>query len=125
MMVTPALSWSRLRGTVCRQFHALAEPTRRQIVEILAREGELTAGDIQARFAVSAPAISQHLKVLRQAGLVVVEKRAQQRIYRVNPDSMLELEAWAKRVREMWTGRFDALDALLRAEQSKSPKENE
>jgi DNA-binding transcriptional ArsR family regulator len=105
------------------KFHALAEPTRRQIVEMLAREGLMTAGDIQARFSVSAPAISQHLKVLREAGLVQVEKRAQQRIYRINPESMLELEAWAKRVRELWTGRFDALDALLRAEQSKSPKE--
>ena len=105
------------------KFHALAEPTRRQIVEMLAREGALSAGDIQARFDVSAPAISQHLKVLREAGLVQVEKRAQQRIYRVNPESMLELEEWAKRVRELWTGRFDALDALLRVEQSKSPKE--
>ena len=104
-------------------FHALAEPTPRQMVEMLAREGALTAGDIQARFSVSAPAISQHLKVLREADLVQVEKRAQQRIYRVNPESMLELEEWAKRVRELWTGRFDALDALLRVEQSKSPKE--
>lgn len=107
------------------KFHALAEPTRRQIVEMLAREGELTAGDIQARFDVSAPAISQHLKVLREAGVVQVEKRAQQRIYRVNPEAMLEMEAWAKRVRELWAGRFDALDALLRAEQSKSPMESE
>ncbi len=105
------------------KFHALAEPTRRQIVEILAREGAMTAGDIQARFKTSPPAISQHLKVLREAGVVQVEKRAQQRIYRINPESMLELEAWAKRVRELWTGRFDALDALLRAEQSKSPQE--
>jgi len=107
------------------KFHALAEPTRRQIVEMLAREGALTAGDIQARFDVSAPAISQHLKVLREAGVVQVEKRAQQRIYRVNPEAMLEMEAWAKRVRELWAGRFDALDALLRAEQSKSPMESE
>jgi DNA-binding transcriptional ArsR family regulator len=104
-------------------FHALAEPTRRQIVEMLAREGAMTAGDIQARFSVSAPAISQHLKVLREAGLVRVEKRAQQRIYSVNPEAMLEMEVWARRVRQLWTGRFDALEALLREEQSKSTKE--
>jgi DNA-binding transcriptional ArsR family regulator len=104
-------------------FHALAEPTRRQIVEMLAREGALTAGDIQARFSVSAPAISQHLKVLREAGLVRVEKRAQQRIYSVNPEAMLEMEAWARRVRQLWAGRFDALEALLREEQSKSTEE--
>ena len=54
------------------KFHALAEPTRRQIVAMLAREGAMTAGDIQARFEVSAPAISQHLKVLREADLVRV-----------------------------------------------------
>ena len=107
------------------KFHALAEPTRRQIVEMLAREGALTAGEIQARFSVSAPAISQHLKVLRDAGMVQVEKRAQQRIYRVNPEAMLEVEEWAKRLRQQWTARFDALDALLRAEQSKSPMESE
>ena len=107
------------------KFHALAEPTRRQIVEILAREGELTAGDIQARFNVSAPAISQHLKVLREAGVVQVEKRAQQRIYRVNPEAMVEVEEWARRLRQQWAARFDALDALLRAEQCKSPKESE
>jgi len=105
------------------KFHALAEPTRRQIVEMLAREGALTAGDIQARFSVSAPAISQHLKVLREADLVRVEKRAQQRIYRVNPEAMLEMEEWAKQVRQLWSGRFDALDALLRTEQSKSTQE--
>ena len=106
-------------------FHALAEPTRRQIVEMLAREGALTAGDIQARFSVSASAISQHLKVLREANLVQVEKRAQQRIYRVNPAAMVEVEEWAKRVRQQWATRFDALDALLRAEQAKSPKESD
>lgn len=104
-------------------FHALAEPTRRRIVELLAQEGALSATDIHGRFDVSAPAISQHLKVLREAGLVSVEKRAQQRIYRVNPEAMLEVEQWAKRLREMWDRRFDALDALLKEERAKSPKE--
>ena len=104
-------------------FSALADPTRRSILEMLAQRGELTASQIYEQFPVSRPAVSQHLKALREANLVRVEKRAQQRIYRINPESMLELEAWAKRVRELWTGRFDALDALLRMEQSKSPKE--
>ena len=61
--------------------------------------------------------------MLREADLVRVEKRAQQRIYRVNPEAMLEMEEWARRVRQLWTGRFDALEALLRAEQSKTTKE--
>ena len=63
--------------------------------------------------------------MLREANLVQVEKRAQQRIYRVNPAAMVEVEEWAKRVRQQWTARFDALDALLRAEQAKSPKESD
>lgn len=106
-------------------FHALAEPTRRQIVEMLAREGAMTAGDIQARFSVSAPAISQHLKALREAGLVQVEKRAQQRIYRVAPEAMREVEDWASAIRNQWARRFDALDALLKEEGAKPPKEQE
>ncbi len=106
-------------------FHALAEPTRRAIVELLAREGALSASQIGARFPVSAPAISQHLKVLREAGLVRVERRAQQRIYRINPAAMVEVEEWAQRVRRLWNRRFDALDALLREEQAKSAKEND
>ena len=105
--------------------HALAEPPRRAIVEMLAREGALSATEIGARFPVSAPAISQHLKVLREAGLVRVEKRAQQRIYRVNPEAMAEVEEFARGVRQLWSQRFDALDALLQAEQAKSRKESE
>jgi len=107
------------------KFHALAEPTRRRIIELLAREGALSATEIGARFPVSAPAISQHLKVLREAGLVRVERRAQQRIYRINPAAMVEVEEWAQRVRRLWNRRFDALDALLREEQAKSMQEND
>lgn len=94
-------------------FAALADPTRRKIIEQLAGAGELPAAEIAARFPISAPAISQHLKVLQAAGLVSVEKRAQQRIYRINPEAMLELEGWARRLRQLWDSRFDALEKLL------------
>ncbi len=97
-------------------FFALAEPTRRSIVEMLARQGRLSASDIAGRFSVSAPAISQHLKVLREAKLVRVEKRGQQRIYQLNPQAMLELEDWARQTRELWDEQFDALDRVLEAE---------
>jgi DNA-binding transcriptional ArsR family regulator len=91
-------------------FSALADPTRRRIVELLASRGRLTASEIAGQFQVSAPAISQHLKVLREAELVLVEKRAQQRIYRLNPAAMLGMELWAREIRERWDERFDALD---------------
>ncbi len=95
------------------QFVALADPTRRQIIELLAEHGELSASDISSGFAMSAPAISQHLKALREAKLVLMEKRAQQRIYRLNPDAMLELEVWIHRLTLQWNERFAALDAVL------------
>lgn len=100
-------------------FYALAEPKRRDIIEILAEKGELTATDISQKFKVSAPAISQHLKVLREADLVIVQKKAQQRIYQINPNKMHELEVWTKKMLEMWNKRFDRLDKLLEAEKLK------
>lgn len=101
-------------------FSALAEPTRRKILEMLASKGEMSATEIYEHFPVSRPAISQHLKVLREAELVSVEKRAQQRIYRVNPHTVLEVETWARRLAQIWEQRFDALDKLLQAEQEKA-----
>ena len=101
------------------KFHALAEPTRRKIIEMLAREGALTATEIYEKFQVSPSAISQHLKVLREASLVKMEKRAQQRIYRINPDAMLELEDWVRQLTLLWNLRFDALDRVLVEEKRK------
>jgi len=100
-------------------FQALADPTRRKIIEMLARDGQLSATEISDQFSVSPQAISQHLKVLREARLVQVEKRAQQRIYQVNPEAMLELEAWAGQLRQLWDQRFDALDRVLEMEKKR------
>lgn len=90
-------------------------------MQILARSGQLSATEIYEQFQVSPQAISQHLKVLREAKLVQVEKRAQQRIYRVNPDAVLEVEDWARQLRQLWDQRFDALDQLL--EEAKKSKD--
>ncbi len=100
-------------------FYALADPTRRQILELLASRGRLPASEIYANFTASPPAISQHLKVLREAGLVKVEKHAQQRIYQIDPQAMLELEDWSKRLTQLWNQRLDALDELLIVEKEK------
>ncbi len=88
-------------------------------MELLADSGPLSASDICNRFPVSPPAISQHLKVLREAQLVRMDKQAQQRIYRINPQAMLELEDWAKRLSQLWQERFDALEQVLAAEKKK------
>ncbi|MCB0035840.1 MAG: winged helix-turn-helix transcriptional regulator [Anaerolineales bacterium] len=97
-------------------FSALADPTRRRIVEILAMSGQLPASDIYKHFESTPPAISQHLKVLRQAEVVKMEKQAQQRLYTVNTAKVEEVEVWARRTVQLWSERFDRLEALLQEE---------
>src|SRR2546430_15913353 len=103
-------------------FNALAEPTRRGIIELLASKGQLSATDISDNFDVSPPAISQHLKVLRKANFVRVEKRAQQRIYRINPGAMSEIEQWIQKMTKSWNARFVILDEILETEKRKTPR---
>jgi DNA-binding transcriptional ArsR family regulator len=105
------------------KFSALADPTRRNILEMLANSGQLSATEISAKFQATPSAISQHLKVLREANLVLIEKRAQQRIYRINPDTVGELEQWARQLTQRWNERFEALDAVLEAEKKKLLKQ--
>ena len=100
-------------------FSVLADPTRRQIMEMLAGGGQLTATQIYDRFAVSHPAISQHLKVLREANVVVMQKRGQQHLYQLNRDAMNIVENWLQALTAKWNERFDALDAVLEEEKQK------
>lgn len=97
-------------------YFALAEPRRRQIIELIAKKGALSATDIGSKFKVTLPAISQHLKVLREANLVTVEKKAQQRLYRINPVPLIEMEEWIQEMKKKWDERFDVLEALLQKE---------
>ena len=108
-----------LYNTCMDTFVALADPTRRQILELLATNGELPATAIYEHFPVSPQAVSQHLKVLREAHLVVMEKHAQQRLYRLNPETLSQFEAWVRQVQQTWSERFDALDAVLEIEKKK------
>ncbi len=96
-------------------FTALADPKRRRIVELLAT-GEMAAGEINKHFRVSGPAISQHLKVLREAHLVRVRVDAQRRVYSLDPKGLDELEEWLMGIRKFWSGRLDALERALRAD---------
>ncbi|GHO56231.1 transcriptional regulator [Ktedonobacter robiniae] len=100
-------------------FVALSDPTRRAILEILASRGELTATDIYEQFSISPQAISQHLKVLREARLVVMEKRAQKHLYSLNPQTLSQFEQWVQQTRQRWEERFGALDRVLEAEKQK------
>ncbi|MDX1516978.1 MAG: metalloregulator ArsR/SmtB family transcription factor [Woeseiaceae bacterium] len=102
-------------------FTALADPTRRKIVETLAT-GERPFGDLAGGFEMSRPAVSQHLKVLREAGIVVVRADAQRRIYRLDDNALGELDAWLDKVRRFWNPRLDRLEDALREDRRKETK---
>ncbi|GAC1658779.1 MAG: metalloregulator ArsR/SmtB family transcription factor [Candidatus Elarobacter sp.] len=86
-------------------FAALGDPTRRRILEMLA-ERELPAGEIARRFDMTAPAVSQHLRLLRDAGLIQVRRDAQRRIYALDPSGIADLDTWLSRFRRFWVGRI-------------------
>ena|SRR5436305_10603046 len=99
-------------------FAALADPTRRAILARLAL-GEATVGELAEPFDISLPAISRHLRVLEGAELITREKRAQQRVCRLQPEALKTASDWIEQNRRMWEERFDRLDAYLRELQSK------
>ena len=93
-------------------FVALADPTRRRIIESLAA-GERSFGELADQFEMSRPAVSQHLKVLRDVGIVSARADAQRRIYRLSDEGLEEIDAWLARVRAFWTPRLDRLEQIL------------
>jgi DNA-binding transcriptional ArsR family regulator len=93
-------------------FGALADPTRRDILSRL-REGPATVGELAANYTISRPAISQHLKVLEQAGLIAREQRAQWRECRIRQSGLDEASDWIDQHRAEWTERFDLLEELI------------
>jgi DNA-binding transcriptional ArsR family regulator len=97
---------------------ALAEPTRRRIVDEL-RGSERSVGDLVDTLAVSQPVVSKHLRVLRESGLVSRRTVAQQRIYRVEPGPLQELDAWLAPYRRLWTDHLDALERHLDREEQR------
>src|SRR5512133_1408694 len=102
------------------KFSALSDPNRRKIIEMLAQRGPLSASEIGEQFSVSPPAISQHLKVLREAGFVQIEKRAQQRIYHLDLEALKDVGDWAAQMTSLWNRRFDVMERVLEAEKMKA-----
>jgi|SRR6185503_6552911 DNA-binding transcriptional ArsR family regulator len=101
---------------------AIADPTRRRIIELLAVR-ERTAGELVKQFDLSAPAISQHLNVLREAGLVTTRAEGQSRIQALNPDGFEDIENWLEKTRSIWSRRLDALERELRADDERLERE--
>lgn len=95
-------------------FSALADPTRRAILARLAK-GEATVQDLARPFAISQPAVSRHLKVLEDAGLIETRIEGTARPRRLKPDAMAELWLWLGQYRDLWDSQFQRLDAVLDA----------
>jgi DNA-binding transcriptional ArsR family regulator len=90
----------------------LAEPSRQAILDLL-RDGELPVGELVAQLNMSQPAVSKHLRVLKEAGMVDVRADAQRRLYRIRPEPLAELDDWLASYRKLWTTRLDRLEEHL------------
>ncbi len=95
-------------------FRTLADPSRRAIFERLCREGEKTVGALTARAGISQPAVSKHLAVLKQAGLVRDRHEGRQTHYRAQPRALAPLIDWTSQMAAFWQNRFDRLEDLLK-----------
>jgi DNA-binding transcriptional ArsR family regulator len=91
---------------------AISDPIRRRVLELV-RDRELPAGELAAKFDVSRPAVSRHLRVLREAGLLHERRDGRQRLYRADPEPLAELRDWLE---GYWSGRLDALKRLAEEE---------
>jgi DNA-binding transcriptional ArsR family regulator len=94
-------------------FAALGDPTRLAILDRLAAEGDMTVQDIARPFAMSLPAISQHLKVLERAGLIIRGRDGQKRPCQIRPERLAEARQWLDHTRQAWEARFDRLERFL------------
>jgi DNA-binding transcriptional ArsR family regulator len=96
-----------------RVFAALASPVRREVLRLLRESGPRPAGELAAQFAMARPSFSEHLRVLREAGLVEVRQEAQRRIYSLRPEALMDVDAWLSDYRALWQSRLDALQTEI------------
>jgi DNA-binding transcriptional ArsR family regulator len=108
--------------TLDHVFAALADPTRRAIVERLLAEGEKTVGDVAKPFHISAPAVTRHLQVLESAGLIEKRIDRQFRLVRARPEALRPVGSWFERQQRHWSDAFDRLEAVIAAETPKRRK---
>ena len=105
-------------------FEVIAEPNRRAILSLLA-SSEQSVGEIERRLGMPQPAVSKHLRVLRDAGFVEATVDAQRRLYRLRPEPLQEIDDWLAQFRRFWNAHVDALERHLdRMEQSTKNKTN-
>ena len=99
-------------------FQAIADPTRREIIHLLAKES-LNLNAVSDRFDISRPAISKHIKILTECGLITIHQQGRERICEAKLDSLNEVSTWVQQYRQFWEDKMDALEVYLAALQSK------
>lgn len=104
--------WKYVR--VVTPFEVLADPSRRRLLDLL-RNGERSVNELVESLGASQPSVSKHLRVLREAGMVEVRQQAQQRLYRLRPGPLAEVDEWLVPYRTFWSDRLDALERRLDA----------
>ena len=104
-------------------FHALADPTRRAVLDLL-RRGSQPAGEIAGAFPVSRPAISKHLRLLRRAHLVREHREGRHRVYQLNPEPLRAVDSWLEQYRTFWKMNLNNLKAFVEAEYAKETKQS-
>lgn len=102
-------------------FQAIADPTRRAIIDLLANQ-QLPVNEVAGNFEMSRPAVSKHLKILDECGLVVIRKEGRKRLYRSDPRKLQEVAEWTARYQKFWTQKLDALEAALAEEDKNEPQ---
>ena len=102
-------------------FQAIADPTRREIIQLIAAQS-LNLNAIAEKFEVSRPAISQHIKILTECGLIVIKKQGRERYCEAKLQQLDQVAAWAERYRQLWADKFDVLDRLLIDMQAKNKR---
>ena len=100
-------------ATTADAFNAVAEPRRRQILDVLAGGDERPVNDIVHLVGLAQPQVSKHLRVLREVGAVDVREEGRQRLYRLNGRALRPIHDWVKNYERSWTERFDELDVVL------------
>jgi DNA-binding transcriptional ArsR family regulator len=104
-------------------FQALADPTRRAVLDLL-RRGSQPAGEIAGAFPVSRPAISKHLRLLRRAHLVHEHREGRHRVYQLNPEPLRAVDSWLDQYRRFWSMNLDSLKQFVEAEHAKETRQH-
>ncbi|WP_234387107.1 helix-turn-helix transcriptional regulator [Aquimarina sp. Aq78] len=104
-------------------FQAIADPVRREIIELLADE-TLTVNTVAQKFDVSRPAISKHLKILKECGIITINKQGRERLCQIQPRNLIPAFLWIEQYRNLWEDRLDSFENYLTKLQTKN-KENE